>query len=166
MAAVAKTLVQVQNVTRDLYLFDTFEGMTKPTDEDVDYSGKQASTIMIEDFGYRCADAPLDEVRRLMYGTDYPKEKVHFVQGKVDETIPLHAPDAISLLRLDPDWYASTKHELVELFPRLAQSGVIVVDDFGHWEGARRACNEYFAQNCIPILLNRIDYTGRIGFKP
>jgi hypothetical protein len=106
MAAVAKTLVQVQNVTRDLYLFDTFEGMTKPTDEDVDYSGKQASTIMIEDFGYRCADAPLDE------------------------------------------------------------SGVIVVDDYGHWEGARRACNEYFAQNCIPILLNRIDYTGRIGFKP
>ena len=165
MAAVAKTLVQMKDVTRDLYLFDTFDGMTEPTHEDVDYSGRQASTILVEDFGFRCADAPLEEVKQLMYGTGYPKERMHFVQGKVEETIPLHAPDTISLLRLDTDWYASTKHELVQLFPRLAKAGVIVVDDYGHWEGARQACDEYFAENRIPILLNRIDYTGRIGLK-
>ena len=166
MAAVAKTLIQMQDVTRDLYLFDTFEGMTEPTDEDVDYSGKQASKILLEDFGYRCADAPLEEVKELMYGTGYPRERIHFVQGKIEQTIPLQAPDAISLLRLDTDWYASTKHELVHLFPRVVEAGVIVIDDYGHWEGSRRACDEYFAEGRIPILLNRIDYTGRIGLKP
>jgi O-methyltransferase len=165
MAAIAKTLVQMQDFTRDLYLFDTFDGMSEPSDKDVDYSGKAASTVLIEDVGYRCADAPLAEVRTIMYSTGYPKERIHFVQGKVEETIPVDAPSAISLLRLDTDWYASTKHELVHLFPRLAHGGVLVIDDYGHWEGARRACDEYFAENRISILLNRIDYTGRIGLK-
>lgn len=166
MAAVAKTLVQMRDLTRDLYLFDTFDGMTEPTVEDVDYSGKQASRILDEDIGFRCADAPMEQVKQLMYDTGYPRERIHFVQGKVEETIPVNSPAAISLLRLDTDWYASTKHELIHLFPRLAPTGVIVIDDYGHWEGARRACDEYFAQNRIPILLNRIDYTGRIGLKP
>lgn len=166
MAAVAKTLLQMQDVRRDLYLFDTFEGMTEPTTQDVDYSGKQASEIMLEDSGYRCADAPLQQVKEVLYGTGYPKEKIHFVQGRVEETIPASAPDTISLLRLDTDWYASTKHELVHLFPRLSRAGVIIIDDYGHWRGSRQACDEYFTQNRIPILLNRIDYTGRIALKP
>ena len=165
MAAIAKTLVQMQDFTRDLYLFDTFDGMSEPTSEDVDYSGKAASSVMVEDVGYRCADAPLAEVKRIMYGTGYPKERIHFVEGKVEDTVPGNAPDKISLLRLDTDWYASTKHELVHLFPRLVPTGVLVIDDYGHWEGARRACDEYFAETGVSILLNRIDYTGRIGLK-
>jgi len=83
----------------------------------------------------------------------------------VEESIPAYAPEKISLLRLDTDWYASTKHELVHLFPRLVRGGVLIIDDYGHWQGSRQACDEYFEQNRIPILLNRIDYTGRIGLK-
>jgi O-methyltransferase len=165
MAAIARALLQMQDVSRELYLFDTFEGMTEPTAKDVDYSGKQASEVLREDSGYRCADAPLEGVKEVLYGTGYPWEKIHFVRGRVEETIPASAPDVISLLRPDTDWYASTRHELIHLFPRLSQTGVIIIDDYGHWRGSRQACDEYFTQNRIPILLNRIDYTARIALK-
>jgi O-methyltransferase len=166
MAAIARTLLQLQDVKRDLYLFDTFEGMPEPTMKDVDYSGKQAAKVLQDEVGSRCADAPLEQVKEILCGTGYPREKIHFVRGRVEETIPASAPVSIALLRLDTDWYASTKHELVHLFPRLAKAGVIIIDDYGHWRGSREACDEYFMQNHIPILLNRIDYTGRIALKP
>ena len=83
----------------------------------------------------------------------------------MEETIPTHIPHAISLLRLDTDWYESTKHELTHLFPLLSPGGVIIIDDYGHWQGAKKAVDEYFEENKIKILLNRIDYTGRIGVK-
>jgi O-methyltransferase len=166
MAAIAKTLSQMHDLKRNLYLFDTFEGMSEPTANDLDYSGKNASALLAEEPRFKCDDAPLEGVRKVLYDTGYPKERIHFVQGKVEESIPSSAPDSISLLRLDTDWYESTKHELVHLFPRLARHGVIIIDDYGHWKGSRQACDEYFLQNRIPILLNRIDYTGRIALKP
>ena len=92
-------------------------------------------------------------------------DHVHFVPGPVEQTLPDHAPDPIAILRLDTDWYASTRHELEHLFPRVAPGGVLIVDDYGHWEGARRAVDEYFARSDDRILLQRIDYTGRIGVK-
>ena len=166
MAAIAKTLLQTQEVSRDLFLFDTFEGMPAPTSHDVDYSGRHASDVLLEDIGTRCSDAPFEQVQQVLYETGYPRGKIHFVRGRVEETIPAYAPDSIALLRLDTDWYASTRHELVHLFPRLAKGGVLIIDDYGHWKGSRQATDEYFAQNRMPILLNRIDYTGRIALKP
>jgi O-methyltransferase len=166
MAAAARTLLQMQDVSRDLYLFDTFEGMSEPTANDVDYSGKSANEVIRENSSFKCADAPLEQVKEVLYGTGYPKDRIHFVPGKVEDSIPGSAPDAIALLRLDTDWYESTKHELIHLFPRLSKAGVIIIDDYGHWKGSRQACNEYFAENRVSVLLNRIDYTGRIAVKP
>jgi hypothetical protein len=84
----------------------------------------------------------------------------------VEDTIPGNMPKKIALLRLDTDWYESTKHELTHLFPLLQSNGVLIIDDYGHWEGARKAVNEYISDKHIRILLNRIDYTGRIAIKP
>lgn len=165
MAAVARTLLQMQGAERDLYLFDTFEGMTEPSSGDIDYSGKQASDLLVEKPHYKCGGAPLESVKKVLHSTGYPEARIHFIRGKVEETIPSSAPDSISLLRLDTDWYESTRHELVHLFPRISHGGVVIIDDYGHWRGCRKACDEYFAQNGIPILLNRIDYTGRIALK-
>jgi O-methyltransferase len=166
MAAAARTLLQMQDVSRDLYLFDTFEGMSEPTANDVDYSGKRAKEVIQENSSFKCADAPLEQVKEVLYGTGYPKDRIRFVPGKVEDSIPGSAPDVIALLRLDTDWYESTKHELIHLFPRLSKAGVIIIDDYGHWKGARQACDEYFAENRVSVLLNRIDYTGRIALKP
>jgi hypothetical protein len=88
-----------------------------------------------------------------------------FIKGKVEETIPEQAPAQIALLRLDTDWYESTYHELVHLYPRLSPGGILIIDDYGHWAGARKAVDEYFAEHRLNLFLHRIDYTGRICIK-
>lgn len=165
MAAAAMTLVWANDLKRDLYLFDTFAGMTEPTTRDLDYADRPAKRLLTEESRFRCDDAPLHVVEEILEGTGYPKDKIHLVRGRVEETIPSSAPEAISMLRLDTDWYESTKHELIHLFPRLSRGGVLLIDDYGHWKGAREASDEYFAENQIPILLSRIDYTGRMAVK-
>lgn len=165
VATIARTLVELSDVERELYLFDTFDGMSDPTEKDFDYEGTPAGELLRRNRAFYCADAPLDTVKLVLAETGYPVEKIHFVQGQVEDTLPANCPDAISLLRLDTDWYQSTRHELIHLFPLLSLHGVIVIDDYGHWNGARRACDEYFEENKIPLLLNRIDYTGRLALK-
>ncbi len=169
MMAVARTLMQVGRQDKHLYLFDTFEGMPAPTPADVSHDGTAAAaefakTRITED-GSEWCKASLEAVRSAITSTGYDSNKIHLVKGKVEETLPARAPAAISLLRLDTDWYESTKHELEHLFPRLSAGGVIIIDDYGHWQGARRATDEFLAKHKIRLLLNRIDYTARIGVK-
>ncbi|HRN35548.1 MAG TPA: TylF/MycF/NovP-related O-methyltransferase [Flavobacteriales bacterium] len=155
---------------RDIYLFDTFEGMSRPEEVDRTFKGEGASgtfeeTATADDASDWCR-SPVEEVMQHMRSTGYPAERVHLVKGKVENTLPSSVPaSGIALLRLDTDWYASTRHELVHLYPKLVQRGVLIIDDFGHWEGARKAVLEYFDEQKIHMLLNRIDYTGRIGIK-
>lgn len=154
---------------RELYLYDTYAGMNAPTEEDVSITGGKASkkfseTMISEDSSEWCY-SPLDEVKQNVLSTGYPQEQVRFIVGKVEETIPAEIPDEIALLRLDTDWYESTKHEMIHLFPRLKKNGVLIIDDYGHWEGARKAIDEYLTAHDVPLLLNRIDYTGRIAIK-
>ncbi len=85
---------------------------------------------------------------------------------EVEDTIPARIPDEIALLRLDTDWYTSTLHELHHLYPRLAKHGILIIDDYGHWQGARQAVDEYFKDAGPDLYLHRIDYTGRILVKP
>jgi hypothetical protein len=112
----------------------------------------------------RCI-ATLEDVTANVAAVGYPAELVKFVRGKVEDTIPVTAPESIAILRLDTDWYESTRHELEHLYPRLVPGGVLIIDDYGHWQGARRAVDEYLARLPEPLLLNRIDYTGRIAIK-
>jgi hypothetical protein len=167
MMAVALTLLRLGKTDRELYLFDTFSGMTSPTDEDVKGSGERAADLLADENAGSdlWAIASLDEVRAAVLAVGYPEERIHFVEGPVEETVPGAAPSEISLLRLDTDWYASTKHELVHLYPRLIKGGVLILDDYGYWQGARRAVDEYVSENGLALLLNRIDNTGRIALK-
>jgi O-methyltransferase len=110
-------------------------------------------------------NAPMEGVQNVMSKTGYDRDKIHFVQGKVEDTLPSNSPEKIALLRLDTDWYESTRHELIHLFPLLSIDGVIIIDDYGYWQGAKKAVDEYFEEHNIKILLNRIDETGRIAIK-
>jgi O-methyltransferase len=169
MMAVARTLLDVDDGSRRLFLFDTFEGMTPPTEKDVAMNGKSAAELLErserEDAASVWCVAPLEGVRQLLQGTGYDMRNVTFVQGRVEDTLPGAAPEKIALLRLDTDWYESTRHELEHLFPRLVPGGVLIIDDYGHWSGARQAVDEYLKQRKIPLLLNRIDYSGRAAIK-
>jgi O-methyltransferase len=171
--AMILTLQELGRTDRDLYLYDTFEGMTEPTEHDVSAFGRSAVDIWSEAQEgsgvafpeYFNEDFTEEIVRENVLGTGYPAERVHFVRGTVEETLPDQAPPEIALLRLDTDWYESTRHELVHLYPRLVEGGVLIIDDYGHWEGARRAVDEYFGSEAAPLLLSRIDYTARIAVK-
>lgn len=169
MMAVARTLKRLGSEERDLYLFDTFGGMTKPSTEDVSFRGESAlaewdRTQSGNQFPWAC-EAAIDVVRGALEGTGYPVQRLHYIAGSVETTIPDSAPDRIALLRLDTDWYESTAHELHYLFPRLEAGGVLIIDDYGHWSGARKAVDEYIRETGARLLLNRIDYTGRIAVK-
>jgi O-methyltransferase len=154
---------------RDLYLFDTFSGMPFPSERDVTITGVSAMDMWRERRtargAGRWAEASVEEVRRNMRSTGYNESRIHLVAGRVEETVPAFAPSEIALLRLDTDWYESTRHELIHLFPRLSVGGVLLVDDYGHWAGSREATEEYFRERNVRILLDRIDYTARIAVK-
>lgn len=168
MMAAALALKRMGATDRELLLYDTFDGMPQPGDEDVDLEGRKAFTLMGKEdreTSYVWAVAQLEEVQRNMTASDYPAEKISYIKGKVQETLPEQAPDRIALLRLDTDWYDSTKHELEHLYPRLVPGGVLIIDDYGHWQGARRAVDEYLEKLSEPLLLSRIDYTGRLAVK-
>jgi len=162
MMSVALTLLELGEL-RDLYLFDTFEGMTPPTEEDVTYAGVTAAELLASPTGRMRLDAAMDQVRDAVASTGYPMDRVHFVPGRVEDTVPDRAPDRLALLRLDTDFYASTIHELAHLYPRLTTGGVLIIDDYGAWKGARQAVDEYFRDTAI--LLNRLDWTGRLMVK-
>ena len=167
MAAVARTLIGLNRMDRELWLYDTFDGMSEPSDQDVDFLGERASHLMdVEDRSDAKSvwcRSPLDQVQSVMKKTGYPCEQVHYVEGKVEETLLERRPQEIAILRLDTDWYESTRIELEVLFPLLSPGGVLIIDDYGHWKGCRRAVDEYFAEHQVAMMLNRIDYTGRIG---
>jgi O-methyltransferase len=168
------TLQDLSLDDRDIYLYDTFEGMTEPTEHDTSsHEGPAVDTWRAAREGSERPWAEVfgadvfneDSVRGLLQSTGYPTERLHFVRGPVEQTIPGSLAEQLALLRLDTDWYESTRHELEHMFPRLEQGGVLIIDDYGHWDGARRAVDEYFGASHPPLLLSRIDYTARIAVK-
>lgn len=165
MMTAALTLLRLGDTERELFLYDTFEGMSKPTDADSSLDGASASELLEtteKGTGVWCY-ASIEDVRENILSLGYPSDKIHLVKGKVEDTIPSRLPRSISLLRLDTDWYESTKHELEHLYPLLVRGGVLIIDDYGHWQGARKAVDEYFAGK--PMYLHRADYTGRVAIK-
>ena len=159
-------LASAQPAARDMYLFDTFSGMTEPSESDRDFRGEPPAAGQEFDEWNKRYTAGMQEVRNNLRTTGYPEEKLHLVGGDVLNTLPGSAPERIALLRLDTDWYHSTRHELETLYPRLVSGGVLIIDDYGHWEGARGATEEFFAGRPDAPLLNRVDYTARLGIKP
>ena len=167
---IAKMLINRNCTDRKIYLYDTFEGMPAPSGNDINLNGVDASEILrqgepdLKDPAWCIAN--LADVQANMRSTNFPLENIVYIKGKVEETIPGNMPDAnIALLRLDTDWYESTRHELIYLFPRLELNGIIIIDDYGHWEGCKKAVDDYLKEHKINILLNRVDYTCRVGIK-
>ena len=167
---IAKMLNNRNQTDRRIFLYDTFEGMPAPSPEDVDRLGNDAAVLLKQSEGDKettiwCV-ADISDVQNNMKLTGFPTQNLIYIKGKVENTIPSNSPDGdIALLRLDTDWYESTKHELNHLFPKLVVSGVLIIDDYGHWQGCKKAVDDYLIENKIKIFFNRIDYSGRVGLK-
>ena len=170
MMIAARVLKRQNGMNRDLYLFDTFAGMPEPGKEDTAYKDFNAPVLWKTNQSKSGPNqwnyGSLEEVRANVASTGYPMERVHFVKGKVEDTIPGTIPERIAILRLDTDFYESTLHELKHLYPRLTPGGILIIDDYGCWKGARKATDEYIAEHKLPIFLARQDQEGRIAIKP
>jgi O-methyltransferase len=152
---------------RELHLFDTFEGMPPPDERDRRHDGRPAAQLLASAprDGTLWAEATYEDVRAGMDETGYPRERIHLHRGLVEETIPEHAPDTIALLRLDTDWYESTRHELAHLYDRVPSGGVVLFDDYGYWQGAREAVDEFLERRGERVLLAPMG-SGRLAVKP
>jgi predicted O-methyltransferase YrrM len=168
------TLKSLGHANRPFYLLDTFDGMTEAGEKDVDHDGQSAQTLMQASEGERkqsllWAYADTAEVLANFRQVGYPSHLVNIIKGDVRKTLPSLEIGAIALLRLDTDFYDSTLAELVYLYPKLVENGILLIDDYGHWQGARLAVDEYFdglvGQGDHRPMLQRIDYTGRIAVR-
>lgn len=166
MLAAARTLVEAGDTSRTLWLYDTFAGMSEPTDVDrraVDGATASGLLASVAHHDQVLALASLRDVEKTMALSGYPATSMRYVVGKVEETLPHTVPESIALLRLDTDWYESTRDELAYLVPRMTPGAVLIIDDYGHWEGSRRAVDEYLQRERPRLMLHRIDYAARIG---
>ena len=170
--AMALTLMRLGDTSRHLYLYDTFDtGWPVGGADDVSLDGITAHEFWLRALAQgQTTDtlfAKYDHVAQVMKATGYPADKVHMIKGKVEDTIPSEMPERIAVLRLDTDWYDSTRHEFVHLYPALSPGGVLMIDDYAYFKGSRKATDEYFVEQDIHILLHRVNGSGyRIGLKP
>lgn len=167
---IALTLL-ARGATRNIFLFDTFDGMTVPAGADKDLHDRSAAEFLDGKYGKPLAEqvaarATIDEVRQVVSSIGYDARLIHYVVGDVRTTLPRTQTLTISLLRLDTDFYDSTLAEMTYLYPRVSLGGAVIIDDYGHWQGARKAVDDYFtnpANKATKPMLWAIDYTGR-GF--
>ena len=169
MMLAANKLRNLKCLNKKIFLFDTFQGMTEPSEVDIAWDSISAQERLVNEPRFEGRNAwcysTLDEVKSNLFKTQYPKENIFFIEGKVENTLPSNLVDKISLLRLDTDWYESTKHELECLFDKLVVGGILIIDDYGHWQGAKKAVDEFIKERKLKLFLNRIDYTGRLAIK-
>jgi O-methyltransferase len=170
-ALAAAEIFKLHNSKRNVWLFDTFKGMTAPTDFDVQASDGRTARTQYEadqkETHNEWCYSSIEDVRQ-NFANRGLTTNIHFVQGDVCQTLnsePSKLPNKISVLRLDTDWYESTKKELEVLYPKLTVGGCLIIDDYGHWSGSKKATDEYFEKNQNRPFLQHTDYTGRVAVK-
>lgn len=159
--------LSLKSYDRHLYLYDTFTGMDKPN-EDVD--GLRSITIyndsVLKDGTSSWCRAHLEDVTKNMGTCGYDHSKIHYIKGRVEDTIPSKSPRGdIAILRLDTDWYSSTKHELDHLFDKVVVGGAVIIDDYGAWQGSRSATDKFILERGLKYHLHRIDSSARYFIK-
>ena len=155
-ALMGLTLLRLRS-QRNLWLFDTYEGLPAPSAQDPDFELAELFT------GTHVGT--LSEVRELFQRLEIG-ENVQFVKGLFQETLPVIAMGQIAVLHIDGDWYESVKVCLECLYDKVVGGGVIQFDDYGYWKGARRATDEFLEKRGIEAALQRLDYSGRMLIKP
>lgn len=153
---------------RKVYCFDTFTGMTEPTFLDKRIGSRIPALIRYKEsnnpnFNSWCYSST-EEVKDNFLKAGVHPDNFMLIEGDVIKTLPSFTPPKIAFLRLDTDWYESTKSELVHLWPHLSKLGIITIDDYGHWEGSKKAVDKFF--EFVPgLLFTPIDYAARTAIK-
>lgn len=150
-AAVLAHLATGKSSNRIVWLFDSFKGMPATTPLD----GEEAKQWVGKALGNK------EKVLEVLKKVDADLNKVKIIEGMFEETFPMMTIPKIALLNIDADWYESVKLCLEKFYDSVVSGGFISIDDYGHWEGCRRAVDEFFAKRGLNYELNTVDYTGR-----
>ena len=155
------------NINRNFYAFDSFIGFPEPTDKDiVAYTNKSA--LELENWGMKRAPVQLESLNSLLECMELLNIPTHIitpVKGWFKDTVPFFT-DNIVILRLDGDWYESTKVCLENLYDKVVSGGIIILDDYGYWKGCKEATDEFLRERKVDVILNRTDYTEVWFIKP
>ena len=159
------------NVVREIYMYDTFSGLVEPGE--YDYTCENASQYkMNKEQVYntwknnRITDringwcyTPLQIIQDILNSTGYPKNNLHYIVGDVMQTLKdkTNIPEKIAILRLDTNWYESSKYELEKMYDNVVIGGVIIFDDYYHWDGQRRATDDFLKTRNINYDFVKID---------
>ena len=170
VAAMLYRLLELGDNTREIYLYDTYTGMSEPSEEDAKIGGTHEKTFekyerVTDEHITNWCYGPLGIVQQVINRTNYPPHKVTYIKGMVEDTLPNNTINEIAILRLDTDFYESTKAELKHLYPKVVPNGVIILDDYGVWQGARKAVDEYFNAHEITVDLIEVDEARRYFYK-
>jgi hypothetical protein len=169
MLLAAHALRHFGDTSRRIWLYDTFAGMPRPDAVDARWDGVPALPTWEHhqrNGGRWCFGGTQDHVRNVVSSSGYPEDRFVFVEGMVEDTLPAQRPEAIGLLRLDTDLWRSTYHELVHLYPLLAVGGILIIDDYGAFQGAKLATDQFIAENQLKLFLSRVDSSVRLAVKP
>jgi len=144
-------IAEILGQEREYYLFDSFEGL--PDAKDID--GQAAKDWQMDTSGsfyFNNCKAEMSFAEKAM---QIGKVKhYHLIKGWFSDTLPLFShKKPIALLRLDGDWYESTMDCLINLFPKVAKNGLIIIDDYYMWDGCARAVHDYIAENKLPYRI-------------
>jgi len=155
-AAIMASLCEKSPLNRNVWLFDSFEGLPKPTDKD----GEEAPAYE----GWCHGD--LSKVKEVLRKLRIPQSRVHIVKGWFQDTFPSAQIRDIAILHIDADWYDSVKLCLENFYDSVQPGGYIVLDDYGDWEGCRIATDEFLKKRALDVKLIQVDYTGFYFQKP
>ncbi len=165
-AMMALTSRALGNKTRHFWFFDSYEGLPEPTAED--YKGTKAGNFVQPLTKGSCLGS-IEQVSELLFGKlDLPKDKINLVQGWFQDTIAVNKDKikTISILRLDGDWYESTKIPLENFYSHISPGGCVIIDDYATCFGSRKATDEFIEQNSINTTLRPDGRGGAWFVKP
>lgn len=146
-------LLEKYNLKKKIYAYDTFDGMVKPSEFD-QYLNKNIKYTPLDRYkkdGNKWMNASLEIVKTNILKYLNEIDHIKFIKGDVRETLTIekNLPEKISLLRLDTDFYESTKKELEVLYPKLVKGGILIVDDYGFFSGSKKAVDEFLENKNI-----------------
>ena len=164
--------LQNQRKERDIYMYDTFAGLTQPGNEDYNLINYASGIWNIpeqvlktwkdkkinEEINDWC-NCPLEKVKSRLNSTGYSQNKLHYIVGDVLETLKNESniPEKIAILRLDTDWYESSKFELIKLYDNVVDGGLVIFDDYYFWNGQKKATDEFFKERGINLIINKLN---------
>tara|TARA_Y100001935_G_C17239936_1_gene475117 strand:+ start:140 stop:898 length:759 start_codon:yes stop_codon:yes gene_type:complete len=160
---------ELKNSNKKIFAYDTYEGMNQPSEEDYNLTSKLSAKILLKKEKNKNSNiwgvSKIEDVKKNISENVESLNDINFIKGEVEQTLnnEKNLPLKISILRLDTDWYLSTKKELEVLYDRVSSGGIIIIDDYGHWNGSKKAVDEFFSNKYV--WMHYVDYACRLIIK-